>query len=244
MLKRIHRALLRFPLTRRVQLRSARWIKWNLGVSDPYYDLLALAKRLQPVAILDIGSFVGDTIEFLVQGTRLPIHGFEPTPESFQRLASRYAGNSQVHLHPIALSDRSGEIEIFCNRNPQTNSILDNDVGNTSAFPDQTAHVTKRSVAVTTLDAWMSAHIPHGNILIKSDVQGAEGLLLDGGSMTFATRVLGFYSEAQLGTQYAGQTDLFHLHQRLCGIGFVLHNLYACHQDKSGRATQTDALWA
>lgn len=243
MLRALHRRLLSHPLTRRFHLRTARWIRRGLGIRDPYFDLLQIAAKQKPAAILDIGSFVGETIDLFLQGTDLPIHGFEPTPSTFAKLAARFGSHPQVKLHATALGREIGQVTFHGNQNPQTNSILDNDVGNLQSFPGHTKHLESLTVPITTLDAWISDWIPEGMVVIKADVQGAEGHLLDGGCETFSRRVLAFYTEVQLAPMYVGQADFFRLHERLQAWGFALHNIYECHHDPMGRATQTDALW-
>lgn len=242
-LKSIHRWLLKNRVTRSAQLRLARNLRVALGMSDPYFDLARLAERWRPAAFLDVGSYVGETVAFLLQGTTTPVHAFEPTPASFQKLSARFGHHPRVTLHAMALGDRDGAIELFENRNPQTNSILDNDCGNERAFGKQTAHLQKFTAPIATLDRWAKDHLPEGELLIKCDVQGAEGRFIAGGRQTLAARVIAIFSEAQLGAMYSGQADFFEVHSRLVELGFVLHNIYECHQDQQGRATQTDALW-
>ena len=119
---------------------------------------------------------------------------------------------------------------------------MDNDVG-IASLGDVAKHVGIETIETICLDDWAEQHQPEGNLIIKSDVQGAEGLLLEGGRRTFRDRVLGFYSEAQIAPMYAGQADFFELQKTLTDLGFFLHNIYPCYHDKHGRALQTDAFW-
>ena len=244
LLRAVHDSLIRIPGWRRYQRRISRRIKASIDVPDAYGDLFAIARATRAAAILDIGSYTGDTIERFVDELSTPVYGFEPTPESFQTLARRFEKTTQVHLNNVALSDHEGNETFFCNANPQTNSLLEGDTGNALSFPEETRPVETIQVDVQTLDAWASRHLPEGDLMIKADVQGAEGRLIDGGHTTFRSRVAAFYSEAQLCPMYRGQTSFSELNERLVkDYDFCLYNTYPCLRDERGRAVQLDALW-
>jgi len=243
-LRAIHGRLIRIPLWRRYQRRLSRSLKYAVGAPDAYGDLVAIARRHNISAVLDIGSYTGDTIVRFIDELSVPVYGFEPTLDTFRKLEARFGGNQQVHLFQCALSDRDGEEILYCNENPQTNSLLDNDKGNIVSFPDETKHLDMIRVKVQRLDTWVSHNLPSGHLIIKADVQGAEGRLLDGGEATIRDRVLAIYAEAQLSPMYKGQTTFFELHERLTKeYGFYLQDIYPCLHDKTGKAVQTDALW-
>ena len=172
----------------------------------------------------------------------MPIHGFEPTVAVFEKVSSTFEDNPLVSIHNFALSNATGTASFHCNNNEQTNSLLDNDVGNKS-LGDVTKHMGVETINTIRLDDWVTEYLPTGNLVVKSDIQGAEGLMLEGGQQTFRDRVLGFYSEAQIAPMYEGQADFFELHKILTNLGFFLHNIYPCYHDKHGRALQTDAFW-
>jgi len=240
----VHDCLIRLPWWRRYQRRLSRRIKRAAGIPDAYGDLVSIAKKTSPAAILDIGSYTGETIVRFLDELKTPICGFEPTLGSFRELEKRFDGNPQVRLFNCALSNCTGEETLYCNENQQTNSLLDNDIGNISSFPNDTRHLHSLKVNVQTLDEWASAYLPSGDLIIKADVQGAEGRLLDGGGKTFRDRVTAFYAEAQICPMYKGQSTFHGLHERLAGeYGFCLHNIYPCLHDKYGKAVQVDALW-
>lgn len=243
MLTRLYLALRRNPITSRAVRNVSLMVKRWVGCPDPYEDLARLIRHTRPAAILDIGSFIGGTIAHFLESNSVPIHGFEPAADTYQRLSERYRGHPLVQVHRLALCDKDGEVPFFRNQNPQTNSLLDNDSGNQSAFPAYTQHVEQVMVPTARLDTWAARHCPQGWLVVKADVQGAEGLLLDGGEQTFRDRVIAFFSEAQLANMYQQQADFFQLHQRLTDWGFVLRNLYPCMHDERGQALQTDALW-
>lgn len=215
-----------------------------MSCPDAYGDIATLIQRTSPNAVLDIGSHVGLTIERILEDCQVSIHGFEPTPTTFAKLSARFEGNSLVTVHNIALSDKTGKTTFHCNTNEQTNSLLDNDEGNLKELSNQTRHVCLETIDTIRLDEWMAKFLPSQKVIIKSDVQGAEGLMLAGGMDTFRNQVIAFYSEAQISPMYMGQLDFCSMHEMLVNeFGFVLHNIYPCFHDRSGRALQTDALW-
>jgi len=244
MIHHIHKLLVSNSLTRKFQRKAVGKIKKTLGVPDAFQDIHSLIQRTSPDALLDVGSHVGKTIARVLESTSLPIHGFEPTQESFTKLAARFNNNSSVTLHNVALSDKTGKATLHCNANEQTNSLLDNAEGNRSSLAKHTRHLGTQTINTVRLDQWMEANLPGKKVVIKSDVQGAEGMLLAGGMKTFKELVIGFYSEAQIAPMYEGQMDFCKLHNLLVNeLGFVLHNIYPCFLDSEGRALQTDALW-
>ncbi len=241
----IHSRLIKIPGWRRSQRRLSRRAKALVGTPDAYGDLFSIARIIDPVAVLDIGSYIGDTIERFTDELGAKVYGFEPTPETFEKLERRFSDNPQVHVSNCALSNREGTQTLFCNNNPQTNSLLDNDIGNERSFLEDTKHIDTMQIEVRTLDGWCSHHLPsQGDLIVKADVQGGEGRLLDGGQETFRSRVKAFYGEVQLSPMYKDQNSFADLNDRLSGdYGFSLYNMYPCLRDSFGRAVQVDALW-
>ncbi|MEM6468416.1 MAG: FkbM family methyltransferase [Planctomycetota bacterium] len=247
MLNAIHRAMLSNRYTRRLQRQMLLSLKNRLGYSDPYADLADAVGKGSPDAVLDIGSHVGKTISRILDFSTLgstPVHGFEPTPEAFDLLHKAYGEHPQVTLHQIALSDQTTMQVMHRNQNGQTNSLLENGIGNQTELPDATAELGQFEVQSVRLDDWYAEKLGKGKIIIKCDVQGAEGQLIQGGESTFENHVLAFLSEAQIAPMYEGQATFDELHQTLTRkFDFSLANIYPCFRSPGGRALQTDALW-
>jgi FkbM family methyltransferase len=244
-LHKVHSALTANELTRGSQRRLARKVKAAFNVPDAYGEIVKICRLLTPAAILDVGSHHGETIvRYLDELGSIPVHGFEPTPESFELLQQRFEESKQVTLHNVALSNENGFHEFFCNVDEQTNSLLENGAENQESFGKDTAHVQQIQVCTTTLDDWAAQEVPHGHLVLKADVQGAEGLLIEGGRETIRERVIAFYSEVMLSPMYSGQTNFGAVHERLTTeLGFVLRDIYPCMHNDSGKAVQADALW-
>ena len=162
----------------------------------------------------------------------------------FAEVSQRYQGHPLVSVHPQALSNVNGSAPYYLNAYDGTNSLLDNDEGNLRFFPELNKNLSTVTVDTVRLDDWLVEHVPEGDLFIKSDIQGAEGMLVEGGPDAFATRVVGFFGEAQLRPMYKGQATLCDLNDTLTrDFDFSLANIYGVYRHRDGRALQTDALW-
>lgn len=241
----VYRTLSKTRMSRRIMRKVARKTRAYFHVPDPYADLLTMFKTCQPTAILDIGAYDGRTaLRFADEFGDVPIHAFEPTPDSFEQLARRVAEYPKVNVHQLALANECGFKHFFRNRSAETNSLLDNGSGNNSVLCDVTAHVDCIKVQVVRLDDWVAANVPHGKLLMKIDVQGAEGLLLDGGRKTFTDQVAAVFCETAMLPMYDSEPTFFEMQERMTRqFGFVLGQIYPCVRDGAGRALYCDALW-
>jgi FkbM family methyltransferase len=192
--------------------------------------------------VLDVGAHVGRMVErFADELVDVPIHAFEPTPSSAGALRLRASRFPNVTVHEVAVSDRAGVLPFFLNRFDETNSLLDN----AQSQGGLAEHVGRIEVRVITLDDWCAAHGSAGDLVIKADMQGAEGRLIAGGRDAFADRrVAAFYAEVLFAPMYEGQASFCELHETLttrCGL--ALWQIYPLARDDSGRAAWGDALW-
>ena len=132
-----------------------------------------------PAVVYDIGASNGvwsDTIALVLPDTEY--HLFEALAEviDFYRegLAERLQRRPHFHLHPVALGDRPGTAEFFVTQDGFGSSMLDR-----GDIPE-----VKQRVAMprARLDDYIAEHtLPLPNV-IKVDCQGAERMILDGGS--------------------------------------------------------------
>lgn len=231
---------------RRWWRRAGRARNRLLGKPDAWVDLLAVCRRVKPAAVLDVGAHVGRMVErFADELTDVSIHAFEPTPFSAAALRQRVARFRNVTVHEVALADRAGVFPFFLNRFDATNSLLDNAQGPRSCQTQLAEHVDRIEVRATTLDDWCAAELPAGDLVIKADVQGAEGRVVAGGCRAFVDRrVVAIYCEVAFAPLYDGQTSFFELHETLTEKhGLALWQIYPVSRDGSGRAAWGDAMW-
>jgi FkbM family methyltransferase len=244
MIRTIHRAIKEWPPIRRARGPLGRWYGRLIGRPDAWSDLARIIRAVRPAAVLDVGSHTGGTvIRFTDAARHIPVHAFEPTPGSAALLRQKTAGIPNVRVHEIALSDCSGTVRFFLNRFEQTNSLLDNAPGvERSPLAE---HVDRIDVASMRLDDWCEANVPAGDLVIKADIQGAEGLLLAGGGETFSRgRVAAFYSEVLYTSLYEHQASFQQLHETLMNrFDMALWQIYRVSRDQTGRAAWGDAMW-
>jgi FkbM family methyltransferase len=215
------------------------------SVSDPFVDLSRVVRKANPAAILDIGAHVGETsLELARRFPGIPIHAFEPTPASYERLRENTRHLNFVVTHNIALGRETCTQRLFVNNNAQTNSLLDNASGNMTYLANDTAHRGWVDVQVTTLDRWTKDHLGLNPIVIKADVQGTELQLLEGGRETFRDCAVAFYTEASIAELYLDQADLLSIMSYMHSMEtFDLYQLYRTRSNSHGRALWLDAMW-
>ena len=246
MLRSARDSIRNIQTVRRWWRRAGRARNRLLGRPDAWADLLAVCRRIRPSAVLDVGAHVGRTVErFADELDDVPIHAFEPTPLSAAALRRRVMRLHNVTVHEVVLAEQAGVLPFFLNRFDVTNSLLDNAQGPGSSQTELAAHVERIEVCATTLDAWCAAELPAGDLVIKADVQGAEGRVVAGGHRAFADqRVAAIYCEVAFAPLYEGQTSFFELHETLTvKHGLALWQIYPVARDKAGRAAWGDALW-
>jgi FkbM family methyltransferase len=217
------------------------------GHSDPYDDLAIISRRIQADLFIDIGCHHGDALlRFVEAGVKSPLVAFDPVAQNLEVASQRLAHVRNIRFERLALSDQDGSAKFFKNRNEQTSSLLENEAGNLTSFREDTAHIGVFEVPIKRLDAWYeSVPTPRPKrIIIKCDTQGAEGKVIRGGLNVIRSHVCAFYAEVMLGDMYQGQADFTSLRNLLEGeCGLILHKVYPCLQDFTGKAVQMDALW-
>lgn len=245
MIKESYLYLLRFGPIRRVLRRLRARVQSVAGYSDPFYDLAHIARVSHARLFLDIGCHHGDTLlRFIESGITCPVAAFDPFAGNLDRAKNLLRQFPQVTFYEIALSDRNGSAKFYLNRNEQTSSLLANDTGNLASFAADTAPLGSCEVKTQILDSWAAEHGATGPCIIKCDTQGAEGLVIKGGTSFIRDHCVAFYGEVMLGDMYRGQSsfaDIRLVLEKDCGL--VLKSIYPCLHDSAGRAVQMDALW-
>ena len=246
-LKIIYHQLLRIGAFR----KSLRYLRAKFlaatGHSDPYDDLATISCSIQSGLFIDIGCHHGDALlRFVEAGVNCPIVAFDPVANNLEIASRRLAHVPNIKFERLALSDEDGSAKFFMNRNEQTSSLLENETGNVKSFGEDTTRVGVFEVTTKRLASWYDSQpTPRPNrIIIKCDTQGAEGMVIRGGLHVIRNHVYAFYAEVMLGDMYQGQADFTSMRNLLevqCGL--ILHKVYPCLQDSSGKAVQMDALW-
>jgi len=229
-------------MLRLLRRRILRLARRSIGSPDAWGDVIDLLRAAPSLTYLDVGAHIGLTVERITDECQNRIVAFEPTAASRAALDARVSRHPQVETLPFALSDQVGQATLHCNANAQTNSLLENDQGNLSSFPDDVRHTGTETIDTTTLDAWAARRPSTERFFLKLDVQGAELKVLHGAISTLP-RIAAIYAECPLAPMYRGQGEFWDIHRFLQSHGFHLAEIYPCFKNPQGHATQTDALW-
>jgi FkbM family methyltransferase len=141
--------------------------------------------------ILDIGANRGQTIASIrLYKAGAPVVAFEPNPIMARRLTERYAGDTNITIHPFGLGIESGHFELYV---PYYRGFLFDGL---ASFDWTSAHewlneeriygFNRRHLRIETLRCevrcWDDLNTRPG--LVKIDVQGFESNVLRGGIRT------------------------------------------------------------
>lgn len=214
--------------------------------------ICSVVDKESPV-LLDIGAHWGESVKYLRNAfPRSIIYSLEPDPESFQILLANKAENH--HCLNLALSNVSSEITFYRNNISHTNSIFrvnaksqdsikiqqaikNNDL---SLFDSFNHEIKVRSI---TLDALIKEQEIETIDLLKIDVQGAESLVLEGGSHALKiTKAL--LLEVSFFDYYEKKTSFFDIEQHLRPCGFELFSIVDLSQNPmNGRTDWAEVLY-
>jgi FkbM family methyltransferase len=144
--------------------------------------------------ILDIGANHGKMTRPLARlhRGRVSVHAFEPLPYNHTLLGLVVRGLPNVSIHRTALSDRPGQISLYVPLRPSNRispgSAHMGDRAHEHTFGTSTARrVTEVTIPTDTLDAFAGRASLNRVDFMKIDVEGAESLVLAGGSATLRT---------------------------------------------------------
>jgi FkbM family methyltransferase len=154
---------------KRISLKD--WIKiyakniWFHRVIAPRY----YAKIRPGDVVIDCGAHIGDiTQSFLDRGA--VVHAFEPHPEAFARLSSRFKNEAKVHCYNQAVSREVGQLKLYLT--PEDDSMGSVQASSLMAEKDNIS--TDRYVEVEAIRlADFLAGLGHVRFL-KMDIEGAE----------------------------------------------------------------------
>lgn len=177
--------------------------------------------------IFDIGANRGNITEKYLKTFPSPmILAFEPFPDSFEILHSRFSGNKKVSCFQKAAASIAGQKNFYVNKNVDTNSLLRPQKTGLSS-DEQVNNISTISVDTIILDEFCKVeNISHIDIL-KMDIQGGEFDALLGLNNLLAKREIDLiYSEVYFVEQYERQ-PLFHdISKLLFQYGYQLQDIY------------------
>lgn len=151
--------------------------EWKALVGRPGEEATTalFSRLLRPgMTVFDVGSNIGyyTLLAARAVGPAGRVHAFEATPAVAKRLAENVELNrfTNVTVNHLAVCDREGEVEFNLQEDSEGNSMVVSDPGQASV-----------RVPATTLDAYAKRQGISRVDVIKIDVEGVEGLVLEGG---------------------------------------------------------------
>jgi len=201
---------------------------------DPFIAQQQILRSQVVGTIFDVGANRGQTArEYHRRFPKATIYSFEPFPDSYRQLTAACAGLERVITRPLAVCDRPGTRQFFCNERSTMNSVLPFD-GQAHKFinPEKTATGSTIDVEGVTLDDFCTAgKIAHIDIL-KMDIQGSELLALRGAAALFAAQAIDLvFTEVLFAPMYAEQ-GYFH---EICGwLQERRYQLFGIYQQRFG----------
>lgn len=194
--------------------------------------------------VFDIGGNHGDWTD-LILSTMNPreIVVFEPFPDHFQNLRSKYETKPQVKVYDMAVGCVTGEVDFHINSDPRFNHSLLTRDPKADAWVN-VDHTHKMSVAGVTVDDFCEMHKVNEIDLLKIDTEGADFLVLKGAqNMLQKGGVALVYLEVFLKPLMSNQGSLVDVLQFMDDLGYSLVNFYD-HRYRNGRLVLTNLMFA
>lgn len=171
------------------------------GACDEFLRLLRFVDPRRPVTLIDVGGNTGYWAEeFRAYFPHTTVVAFEPIPEVSSEYRQRFAGDSRVTVHQVALSDRIGE-SAFNVAHSTGRSSLHSYSASQDALDINFART--ESVALDVLDNYAIPRVTGGQTVLKIDVQGHEAPVLRGGRTALKETDVAFV-ECSFAREYEG----------------------------------------
>ncbi len=175
--------------------------------------------------IVEAGAFNGaDSVKMATHWPKGVIHSFEPVPKIFQRLQAATQPYSNIHCHPIALSDHNGTAEFYVSEKPQHPGIPSQ--AGSLLKPKKRLNLsplifpTTINVPTITLDTWAHNNAISHIDFLWLDMQGHELAVLKASPHILAT-VKVMYTEVSFLESYADIPQYLEVISWLESQGFV-----------------------
>lgn len=221
---------------------------WKARKAGCYFELYSQVYRLfaqgiKPNTILDIGANRGmfsRCSHFIYPDAQ--IIAFEPLKDCFDELNKLKNSIENFESYNIAISDHQKKTVIHRSSYDYSSSLLEMGEIHKNAFP-YSAKENLEVVQVETLDSILSGKAIKKPILMKIDVQGNEGAILDGATKTLEKTDY-LLCELSFFQLYNQQLLFSEIYQKITSLGFHFYGqLGELQHPKTKAALQIDALF-
>lgn len=169
--------------------------------------------------IIDVGANSGQFAEIANKYIeKTPMFCFEPIPDEYKELQSKFKDNSLVKTYNVALGSENVVRTLKVHQSTVSSSFLDVANGNDEVFHGNDEQVRSISVDVTTLKDILH-ETPFRNIFLKIDVQGFEIEVLEGAMPVF-DRISLILIECSFVELYQGQPLFNDIYNFLSSNGY------------------------
>jgi FkbM family methyltransferase len=250
MIPKIAKFLLRTKATKSLMTKLGYESYLRRLSKNAFSDQQMLLSGIKVQTIFDIGANVGQTAaEYSRLFPKSTIYCFEPFPESFEELRTRFRGNSLVKPIQSAISNKVVHTgKFYVNQLSNTNSLLQT--------VDDVAHwiplnivagfqnVATIEVPVTTIDDFCSQESINEIQILKMDIQGGELMALKGSTEKLNQGAISLvYTEIEFVPLYKNQALFYEICDFLAGYGYTLFDIYDVHSTRNGQLVWGNAIF-
>lgn len=220
----LQRYILRKDFFRKVRERLRQYSR--VIRKNAFSDLRFLLQAIPVHTVFDVGANIGYiTDAFLHAFPKANIYCFEPTPTTFEVLQKRLGNSPYTKLYNQAVSDESGRLTFYLNRNSGTCSLLEPETYNKLTWARKSLNPIE--VSVISLDEFCSREKISEIDLLKLDIEGSELKALQGAQdMLERSKIALIYTEVVFVPLYKNQPLFHQIVQYLHEVHYALYNVY------------------
>lgn len=192
---------------------------------------------------LDIGAFEGeftDSVLSYFQPERVWL--VEADPDQSGLLQAKYRDESRVKVIPAAIADQSGTLEFHVNQHRPSSSLMPIASSTAGVFQKDMNEARVVRVPAFSLDELFEKEALPDIDLMKVDIQGAERLLIQGGTKSLK-RIRLVFMEVWFQECYQGSALFPEIQSLMTGSGFKLRSFHEFRKGSDGNLVYSNALY-
>lgn len=177
--------------------------------------------------IFDIGANRGEiTLKYTELFPSATVFAFEPFPDSFKILESKFSSNKRTACFQKAIGSVNTKGNLFVNRNVDTNSLL-SPIKMGLSSDQQVKNVGVVEVDICTIDEFCRNRSIDSIDILKLDIQGSELSALAGATeLLKSKRIKMIYTEVYFKKQYQDQPLFPDISKFVEQYGYHLQDFY------------------